>query len=1213
MSLSLSGSARPLGVAQAARVSRDAVYRAVWRWHFYAGLLCLPFLVTLSATGALYLFKDEINATVFAGRSIVAPSATPLGPDRLIFEAMQAVPGGTPLSYTDPARPDASAVVTLAEGPRRILVSLDPADGTVLDTVDRDSEFFTVVKRLHSLAYFGPLANGIIEIVAGFAIILVLTGLYLWWPRGQEGGVVTIRATPRRRVWWRDLHAVIGIVAGGGLLFLALTGLPWSVWWGDQLRHWSNAAGLGQPTILWASKPVSTVPMGQVLDSTGWTMRDAPVPRSTAGGKPIGIDEAAAILGRLGMPRGYELSLPMGPQGVYAAAVYPKDVARQRVISLDQYSGKPLVDVPFQELGPVGRLIQYGIGIHLGQYWGRANQFAMLAFCLATILLSITAATMWWKRRPKGGLGAPPWPRDRRVMAGVTALVIGLGALFPLTGLAILVMLGLDLALRRVVARRAAPAVLLCGACLVGASPARAQEAVTLDELSVTGEGGPATVRSFGVAAPPNSSSVVIDQPVGQVVTAIGRANTIADRPATSIGSVLINSPGVTVRQGNGARDVIVSIRGNNARSTGVIKNMVVLEDGFIVTQPDGASRFDITDPRAYSRIDVFRGPQSALFGNYATGGAIAFRTRTGREIDGYEYGVDAGSFGYLSNYFTVGGVSGPFEISLFASDVRGNGYQDHSSYDTQTINLLASYTPTPDNRFTLKVINNELHANLAARSSLAQYGINPYQLGCASALNAAPGCTTYNYFVNGAFGRTVAVTATEASLQRNDRRTIVGLRYEHDFDANTTWRTQLGFDERNFDQPFYTTSSTGSYPSWNFLTDLTRRGDLFGLPAVGYVALAYNRIDNHIATYNRAPYNGPSLGGLIGDQSAVQDNLGGRARMELALTDRLTAVAGISAESTRITGRNLAYSYAASGITRTVANTDRQFLNTAPELALVYRASEAWQLRARAATGYTTPAASNLFITPAGLPGNNTQLKTQENLGFDLGADWTPQPGVTVSLTGFYEFFRNELVSQSPGAGLLAYTFNAPASEHRGIEFGADWAFAPGWRAYAAYGFNDQIYTRYVEQISAGSLTRFFDRAGNTIPGVPAHQLLARIGYDVPTGSLAGLGAFVETVFQDDFYIDNANLLKAPGYAIVNANVHYETALTGGYAKRLNLYLEVRNLFDTVYVASAQNLANTISGTTGFQNGAGVLATTTGSVYAGAPRTITGGMKLSF
>lgn len=751
-----------------------------------------------------------------------------------------------------------------------------------------------------------------------------------------------------------------------------------------------------------------------------------------------------------------------------------------------------------------------------------------------------------------------------------------------------------------------------------GTLPASAQQAVTLDELSVEGEAAPgagrtAVVVPFGVAAPQGSAPSVIEHPVGQVVTGIGRENTIANRPATSIGSVLANSPGVTVRQGNGGRDVIISIRGNNARSSGVIKNTVVLEDGFILTQADGASRFDLTDPRAYSRIDVFRGPQSPLFGNYATGGAIAFRTRTGREIDGYEIGTDAGSFGYLSNYFTVGKASGPFEISLFTSDVRANGYQDHSSYDTQTINLLASYTPTPDNRFTLKVINNNLDANIAARSSLAQYRINPYQRGCAAAASAAPGCTTFALIGNGAFGATVPVTADEGGFGRKDRRTIVAARWEHDIDAFTTWRTQLGFDERNFDQPIYTTASQGSYPSWNVLTDVTHRGDLFGLPAVGYVALAYSTIDTHIATYNRAPYGGPRLGALIGVQDAVQSNLGGRARLELALSDQWTGVLGISAEGTSITGRNLAYSYSAGGANRTVADADRNFLNVAPELALVYRPDEAWAFRGRVATGYTTPAASNLFVTPAGLPGNNTQLQTQENLGFDLGADWSPTETLRLSVTGFYEFFRNELVSQSPGAGLQTYFFNAPASEHRGLEVGADWAFAPGWRGTLAYTFDDQIYTRYTEQLSAGSLTRRFDRAGNQIPGVPAHQLLARVGYDVPTGPLAGLGAFVETVVQGDFYIDNANLLKAPGYAIVNANVHYATELAGGYAKRLNLYVEVRNLFDTTYAASAQNLANSISGATGLQNGAGVLATSTGSVFAGAPRNIVGGMRLAF
>ena len=59
----------------------------------------------------------------------------------------------------------------------------------------------------------------------------------------------------------------------------------------------------------------------------------------------------------------------------------------------------------------------------------------------------------------------------------------------------------------------------------------------------------------------------------------------------------------------------------------------------------------------------------------------------------------------------------------------------------------------------------------------------------------------------------------------------------------------------------------------------------------------------------------------------------------------------------------------------------------------------------------------------------------------------------------------------------------------------------APGWRGTLAYTFDDQIYTRYTERLSAGSLTRSFDRAGNRIPGVPAHQLLARLGYDVPSG----------------------------------------------------------------------------------------------------------------
>lgn len=440
---------------------RDALHRAVWRWHFYAGLLCLPFLILLSVTGSLYLFKDEIDRTLFAYRTVVTvPATPPLSPERLIFIAADAVPEARPTTYASPEAPDRAAIVTMAGPTGKTLVYLDPYDGAVLDRVGRDAEAMRVVRRLHSLSFFGPVANGLIEVVAGFTLILVVSGIYLWWPRRQTGGVVSVRGNPSKRVWWRDLHAVTGFVAGAGLFFLAATGLPWSIVWGDQLRAVSNRAGLGLPSALWAGVPVSTVPMGEVLDTTGWALETSPVPRSQGqDGVPIGIDRAAEILTGLGMPAGYELALPEGPTGVYAAAAYPRDVTRQRMISLDQYTGQPLVNVRFGDIGLVGRGIQYGIGLHKGEYLGRLNQLLMLAFCLATILLAVTAAVMWWKRRPKGRLGVPAWPDDRRAVAGVTGLVAAMGVLFPLTGLAILAMIAVDaglLGLRRGLRRPAA-------------------------------------------------------------------------------------------------------------------------------------------------------------------------------------------------------------------------------------------------------------------------------------------------------------------------------------------------------------------------------------------------------------------------------------------------------------------------------------------------------------------------------------------------------------------------------------------------------------------------------------------------------------------------------------------------------------------------------------------------------------------------------------
>ena len=245
--------------------------------------------------------------------------------------------------------------------------------------------------------------------------------------------------------------------------------------------------------------------------------------------------------------------------------------------------------------------------------------------------------------------------------------------------------------------------------------------------------------------------------------------------------------------------------------------------------------------------------------------------------------------------------------------------------------------------------------------------------------------------------------------------------------------------------------------------------------------------------------------------------NFGARARQEA--TDQNGCCGRRSncrANEPRRVAASFIYNRDGSTKSDTIVSADRGITNVAPEVGLVYTPSRDWQFHARVGTGYGTPQFTNLFVTPQGQPGNNTRLKSQTNVGYDVGADWTPVRGVLLSVTGFYEFFENELVSQSPGPGLPNFTFNAPASEHRGMEAAADIALGAGFRLTAAYIYNNQIYTDCTEQLPNNAPPPIppddhkffsFNRAGNKIPGVSPNALTARLSYDVRDGIYKGWG----------------------------------------------------------------------------------------------------------
>src|SRR6202022_3307696 len=223
-------------------------------------------------------------------------------------------------------------------------------------------------------------------------------------------------------------------------------------------------------------------------------------------------------------------------------------------------------------------------------------------------------------------------------------------------------------------------------------------------------------------------------------------------------------------------------------------------------------------------------------------------------------------------------------------------------------------------------------------------------------------GCGKVTLFKNGFNGAQEDDSAVQAGLGRNDRRTIVGGRWEHDFDNTTTWRTQFVFDDRNINQPTGSTSAIGDFPSNNYMTDVTKRGEILGMDSTTFVGGFYNTLVASSDTRNVMPGGNATLGLLQSNTFSDTSNYGVRAREELKLLSNLTAIAGIGWETTNLKGINTAYAYNTPNVptpTPTQNFAERQFQNAAPELALLYKLNSDWLLRARVATGYGTPQVS--------------------------------------------------------------------------------------------------------------------------------------------------------------------------------------------------------------------------------------------------------------
>ncbi len=422
------------GVDAPARVRVDlrAKLRLVaWRWHAIAGLLVMPFLLTLALTGAVMVFYTGFQTRLGADPRVVPlPTVQPVSAQALA--AMSEVPDGRLRTYVAPRADDRAAWFVIERSGQTLAAAVDPYRATVLRWVDKENTPFAWAQRIHGTLLIGDLGDRLIEIAAWAALVMLVTGLVLWWPRG--GLTWRSRLWPDGRArglgWWRSLHGSLGLCTGGVLVVFLLSGLTWTgITGGKWLQAWGSF-----PIEQSRAVPLSHEPHAALntagLQEVPWGLAQTPLPASgsaegadgLAAGAPVDLDSVAAFAQRIGFSGQHQIAPPRDERGVYtiSANTMSGDLGQptgDRTVHVDRYSGRVLADIGFADYGAMAKTMAVVIALHQGDM-GLWNALLNLAACLAVVALCVAGVAMWWLRRPGRVRTGPSARRERHARRG---------------------------------------------------------------------------------------------------------------------------------------------------------------------------------------------------------------------------------------------------------------------------------------------------------------------------------------------------------------------------------------------------------------------------------------------------------------------------------------------------------------------------------------------------------------------------------------------------------------------------------------------------------------------------------------------------------------------------------------------------------------------------------------------------------------------------
>lgn len=428
-------------------------YRTLWRWHFYAGICCLPVVLVLSLSGSVYLFKPQIEAWIDHPHDVAAARVTPGPPSGQVRAALAAVPqsGFNAYELAGPDAPASRVILDTPTGTRRVYVE-PGAPYRVLATVAEDERVMRQVFRLHGELWLGEHGSHLVELASCWTIVLLLTGLVLWWPKpARLAGVIYPRLNQGQRLFWRDLHAVTGVWVSLLALFLLTTGLPWARFWGGyfkQVRAWTGTAVARQD---W-----STGGDRGTRSGSGPARGDQAPPaeggghhhgggggrsRGEAARPPVSwddFDRVVALVREQHLAPPVQITPPTRAGGDWSARSNTQNRPLRAELRVRGATGEIVSRQSFADRHWIDRCVAYGIAAHEGQLFGWPNVALGLATAWGLVVVCLSAAVLWWRRRAPGTLGAPAPLAPPRATAPLVGVLLLLSLWLPLFGLSLL-------------------------------------------------------------------------------------------------------------------------------------------------------------------------------------------------------------------------------------------------------------------------------------------------------------------------------------------------------------------------------------------------------------------------------------------------------------------------------------------------------------------------------------------------------------------------------------------------------------------------------------------------------------------------------------------------------------------------------------------------------------------------------------------------------